>query len=103
MAYVGYAHKDQAMPYRGRIVLGKQSQNWIDRHRSFAGRDWFISQICWGLWRYRNERDFCVEVKEVEGIKTLTVIICASFHPDGTSKHPFKHVFVRHAHILGRK
>lgn len=97
--------RGQAMPYRGTILLGDQPRNWINRHKSFASEDWFRSHIHWGRspWRWRNKNDFCMEVTEITARESLTIVIEASYYPQGTSECPFKHVLVRHAHTLRKK
>jgi len=36
--------------YFGPITFESQPLNWIKHHRSFASREWFESQVRYGVW-----------------------------------------------------
>jgi len=41
--------------YAGPIIFENQPLAWIKKHRSFASREWFQSQVRYGEWiRERN-------------------------------------------------
>ena len=95
----------QRRPYLGRIILGSQPKNWINRHRSFASREWFESQIRYGEWlRERNRpHKYLLYVSVLEGRQTLDILIKITHYPQGNLNYNFDHVFVDHAHVLRKK
>lgn len=89
--------------YSGEIILGPQPRNWISRHRSFASREWFESQVRYGKWirKLRGPRNhYYIYPIVPEGQKRLTIEIEIHYHPHGTSENPFDHVWIQHSHIL---
>ena len=75
-------------------MLDSQPLNWISEHRSFASREWFRSQVEWGLWEKdgRKRNCFLIYVTVPEGIKELTVVI--------KIKYSVSYVRVYFAHVL---
>ncbi len=71
------AYQPRIKHYTGFILLESQPRNWIRKHRSFASYEWLYSQVKFGLWvedtRYSNH--FSIEVKVLEGIKPLIILI----------------------------
>jgi len=84
----------QAKRYFGDIVLGPQPLNWMSRHRSFASREWFESQIRYGEWiRERGRQNYyLIYATETERIEPITVLIKIEFRQN--------YVLVYHAHVL---
>lgn len=91
--------------YSGKIILSSQPRNWINKHRSFAFREWFESQVRYGEWvRERNKPNkFLIYVSVLEGIKSLDVLIKITYSPEGTLHFKFDHVAVDHVHVLRKK
>jgi hypothetical protein len=83
--------------YTGPIVFGSQPLTWIKKHRSFASKEWFLSQIRYGEWiRERNKpHDFLIYATNIDGIRQVTVLI--------KIKRLETHVLAYHAHVLRKK
>ena len=81
--------------YFGQVVLGSQPLNWIRKHRSFAGREWFDSQVKYGEWiGERNKpKHYIIYVDVPERVESIKVII--KIRLEGT------HVLVHHVHVIG--
>ena len=79
--------------YFGYIEIGPQPSTWIKKHRSFASKEWMISNIKYGEWRDEGKRNcFEIEVDTFEGTKSITVIIKVRLYET--------HVLAYHAHVL---
>lgn len=100
-----FRSQPQRKLYFGKIILGPQPKSWIKYHRSFASAEWFRSQVRYGKWiRERNKpHNFLIYVTVLEGIKSLNLLIKITHYPHGNINYNFDHVFVNHAHVLGRK
>ena len=80
--------------YLGPVILGPQPTTWIKKHRSFASREWFESQVRYGDWIVERGKTDCylVYVEVVERIEPIKVLI--------KLKRESTHVLVYHAHVI---
>lgn len=92
-----FRSQPQRRIYFGRVTLGPQPINWMKHHRSFASREWFESQVRYGVWiRERDKRNhYLIYVINIEKIKPITILIKIKRCPT--------HVLVYHAHVLRKK
>lgn len=83
--------------YFGQIILGDQPINWIRKHRSFASREWFESQVRYGTWiKERNRLNhFLIYATVTEGIKPIKILI--------KIKHSDTYVLIYHAHVFKKR
>jgi len=83
--------------YFGPITFESQPLNWIKHHRSFASREWFESQVRYGVWiRERNKpNQYLIYATIIEKIKPITILIKIKRRPT--------HVAVYHAHVLRKR
>jgi len=89
--------------YFGRIEFQQPKiDNWIRRHRSFASRDWFRSEIRYGLWKRERNRPYHYRIYPTvfEGAKRIRVVIKIIHNPNGSQEYSYDHVYVYHAHVL---
>lgn len=91
--------------YFGWVFLGPQPRSWIKRHRSFATKDLFFSNIKhhrdqWIPERRRNSYRLYITIPTIKPI-----VVCINFKhfPDGHRTYSYDHVFVEHAHIVRKK
>lgn len=90
--------------YTGWVILGPQPKNWINRHKSLGGREFFYSRLKYEYPRWERVGDhYRLEIPVIEGIKTVTIEIKFRHYPNGNRRYNFDHVFVYHAHVLRKK
>jgi len=89
--------------YHGRIILDSQPTNWIKKHRSFASKEWFESQIRYGTWMKEQSNTFLLYVTVPEGIRPLLIQIKFKHYSQGRKAYNYDHVLVYHAHVLRKK
>lgn len=89
--------------YFGRVILDSQPIRWTKEHRSFASKEWFESQVRYGKWIRQKGNRFVLRVTVLEGTKPLVIMIKIRHFPQGTRRHNYDHVLVKHAHVLRKK
>jgi len=80
--------------YTGPIILDSQPNNWIKKHRSFASKEWFQSQVRYGKWTkiHGKPNHYKIFADITEGRKQIRILI--------KIEHCETHVLVYHAHVL---
>jgi hypothetical protein len=75
-------------------MLGPQPITWIKKHRSFASREWFESQVRYGDWIAERGKASCylIYAEVVERIEPIKVTI--------RIKRESTHLLVYHAHVI---
>jgi hypothetical protein len=83
--------------YMGRIELDSQPRNWIAKHQSFASKEWFESQVRFGIWLpdKKANSQFLIYAEALQGIKPLTILLKIQAFDS--------FVLVYHAHVLRKK
>ena len=83
--------------FTGEIELGHQPRTWITKHKSFASSEWLVGRVRYDEWipDKSSEKQFQIYPKELDGIKTLTIVIKLRMYDT--------YALVYHVHVLRKK